>query len=87
MRPRYIALHESLPYTATKKLQRGRLKPFDAPTWDIEIGGWVDGPEQGLAAPDLSSESAATSDAATASSTTQSQAHQGASRTWEGASR
>lgn len=41
MRPRYLSLHEALPYTLTNKLQRAKLRGDDRQCWDIETSTWV----------------------------------------------
>jgi crotonobetaine/carnitine-CoA ligase len=45
MRPRYLSLHDALPYTATAKVRRGELRASDRPLWDIDTGVWRTAPE------------------------------------------
>jgi carnitine-CoA ligase len=41
MRPAYLTVHASLPYTATSKLRRTELRSCPLPRWDVEAAAWL----------------------------------------------
>ena len=41
MRPSYLTVHDSLPYTSTSKLQRTALRNCQLPRWDVDAGRWL----------------------------------------------
>jgi carnitine-CoA ligase len=41
MRPAYLTVHASLPYTETNKLRRTELRGCPLPRWDVDSGRWL----------------------------------------------
>lgn len=50
MQPRYLEPHETLPYTATNKVQRAILRRGNRRLWDMETDEWVAGDDVATAA-------------------------------------
>jgi crotonobetaine/carnitine-CoA ligase len=46
MRPSYLTVHDSLPYTSTSKLQRTELRNCPLPRWDVDAGRWLAGSKE-----------------------------------------
>jgi hypothetical protein len=49
MRPSYLTVHETLPYTSTSKLQRTELRNCRLPRWDVDAGRWLAGDRESTA--------------------------------------